>query len=115
MFNKTTLYINWLMLLRAIIFPSYVISIDKWLIRLVPMQAFPAGSGPRDRTTYMFTYLDATPNRPSLEQKLEDYWDLMPPYQVSLSLSFFLSLSLLLTLDYDLYQKNKQGGGIFFM
>jgi len=44
-------------------------------------EAFPAGSGPRDRTTYMFTYLDATPNRPSLEQMLEDYWDLMPPYQ----------------------------------
>ncbi|CAM6028034.1 unnamed protein product [Sphagnum balticum] len=34
-----------------------------------------------DRITYMFTYLDATPNRPSLEQMLEDYWDLMPPYQ----------------------------------
>lgn len=44
-------------------------------------EAFPAGSGPRDRTTYMFTYLDATPNRPSFEQMLEDYWDLMPPYQ----------------------------------
>ncbi|CAM6027860.1 unnamed protein product [Sphagnum balticum] len=44
-------------------------------------EAFPAGSGPRDRTTYMFTYLDATPSRPSLEQMLEDYWDLMPSYQ----------------------------------
>ncbi|KAH8945498.1 hypothetical protein BDL97_12G042500 [Sphagnum fallax] len=44
-------------------------------------EAFPAGSGPRDRTTYMFTYLDATPNCPSLGQMLEDYWDLMPPYQ----------------------------------
>jgi hypothetical protein len=115
MFNKTTLYINWLMLLRAIVYPSYVISINKWLIRLVPMQAFPAGSGPRDRTTYMFTYLDATPNHPSLEQMLEDYWDLMPPYHVSLSLSFSLSLSLLLTPDYDLYQRNKQGGGNFLM
>jgi hypothetical protein len=51
------------------------------------MQAFPAGSGPRDRTTYMFTYLDATPSRPSLEQMLEDYWNLMPLYQVCL-LSF---------------------------
>ncbi|CAN5956964.1 unnamed protein product [Sphagnum jensenii] len=49
--------------------------------QLVPMQAFPAGSGPRNRTMYMFTYLDATPNRPSLEQMLEDYWDLMPLYQ----------------------------------
>jgi len=115
MFNKTTLYINWLMLLRAIVFPSYVISINKWLIRLVLMQAFPAGLGPRDRTAYMFTYLDARPNRPSLEQMLEDYLDLMPPYQVSLSLFFSLSLSLLLILDYDLYQKNKQEGGNFFM
>ncbi|KAH8965292.1 hypothetical protein BDL97_04G110500 [Sphagnum fallax] len=44
-------------------------------------KAFPVGSGPRDMTMYMFTYLDATPNRPSLEQMLEDYWDLMPPYQ----------------------------------
>ncbi len=93
MFNKTTLYINWLILLRAIVFPNYVISINKWLIRLVSMQAFPAGLGPIDKTTYMFTYFDATPNRPSLEQMLEDYWDLMPPYQVSL----------LLSPDYDLY------------
>ncbi|CAK9220239.1 unnamed protein product [Sphagnum troendelagicum] len=29
----------------------------------------------------MFTYLDATPSRPSLEQMLEDYWNLMPLYQ----------------------------------
>eukprot|EP00897_Mesotaenium_endlicherianum_P002101 jgi/Mesen1/1919/ME000144S01047 len=50
-----------------------------------PMQyfweAFPAGSGERDRTTYMFTYLDARPERPSLEQLLDAYWDLMPLYQ----------------------------------
>jgi hypothetical protein len=46
---------------------------------------------------------------------LEDYWDLMPPYQVSLSLSFSLSLTLLLTPDCDLYQRNKQGGGNFSM
>lgn len=50
-----------------------------------PMQyfweAFPAGSGPSDRTTYMFTYLDADPERPSLEELMEDYWDLMPEYQ----------------------------------
>ncbi|KAI3426308.1 hypothetical protein D9Q98_008681 [Chlorella vulgaris] len=44
-------------------------------------EAFPAGSGPGDRTTYMFTYLDAQPNRPSLESLLEDYWRLMPQYQ----------------------------------
>lgn len=30
----------------------------------------------------MFTYLDATPSRPSLEDLLEDYWELMPEYQV---------------------------------
>ncbi|GAQ77784.1 Hypothetical protein KFL_000030600 [Klebsormidium nitens] len=44
-------------------------------------EAFPAGSGPGDRTTYMFTYLDAHPDRPSLESLLEDYWQLMPKYQ----------------------------------
>lgn len=44
-------------------------------------EAFPAGSGPRDRTIYLFTYVDAQPNRPSLEKMLEDYWDLMPDYQ----------------------------------
>jgi lycopene cyclase CruP len=31
-------------------------------------EAFPAASHPTDRTTYMFTYLDAHPDRPSLEQ-----------------------------------------------
>lgn len=44
-------------------------------------EAFPAGSDPSDRTTYMFTYLDADPRRPSLEALLEDYWKLMPEYQ----------------------------------
>ncbi|KAI4305774.1 hypothetical protein L6164_029120 [Bauhinia variegata] len=44
-------------------------------------EAFPAGSGPRDRTTYMFTYVEPRPGSPTLEQLLEDYWDLMPEYQ----------------------------------
>ena len=44
-------------------------------------EAFPAGSGPEDRTTYMFTYIDAHPSRPSLADLLDDYWDLMPKYQ----------------------------------
>ncbi|XP_043693790.1 uncharacterized protein LOC122644234 [Telopea speciosissima] len=44
-------------------------------------EAFPAGSGPTDRTTYMFTYLDPQPGCPKLEDLLEDYWDLMPAYQ----------------------------------
>jgi len=44
-------------------------------------EAFPAGSGPTDRTTYMFTYIDAHPDRPSLEELLEEYWQLMPKYQ----------------------------------
>jgi len=51
----------------------------------LPMQyfweAFPAGSGPKDRTSYMFTYIDADESRPTFEQLLEDYWDLMPDYQ----------------------------------
>lgn len=48
------------------------------------LQAFPAGSGPLDRTTYMFTYVDPQSRCPRLEDLLEDYWDLMPNYQVKL-------------------------------
>ncbi|KAB2022455.1 hypothetical protein ES319_D07G212300v1 [Gossypium barbadense] len=44
-------------------------------------EAFPAGSGPLDRTTYMFTYVNPQPTSPKLEELLEDYWDLMPKYQ----------------------------------
>lgn len=44
-------------------------------------EAFPAGSGPKDRTTYLFSYMDVSPERPSLEQLLEIYLDLMPEYQ----------------------------------
>ncbi|KAI5683277.1 hypothetical protein M9H77_04505 [Catharanthus roseus] len=44
-------------------------------------EAFPAGSGPTDRTTYMFTYVDPQPGCPKLEELLEDYWNLMPHYQ----------------------------------
>jgi flavin-dependent dehydrogenase len=44
-------------------------------------EAFPAGSDQRDRTTYMFTYIDAAPERPSLEALLEHYWQAMPEYQ----------------------------------
>jgi lycopene cyclase CruP len=41
-------------------------------------EAFPARDG---RTTYLFTYLDAHPDRPSLEALFEDYWRLLPDYQ----------------------------------
>ncbi len=41
-------------------------------------EAFPARDG---RTTYLFTYLDAHPDRPSLEDVFEDYWQLLPEYQ----------------------------------
>ncbi|KAI9116766.1 hypothetical protein K1719_012132 [Acacia pycnantha] len=44
-------------------------------------EAFPAGSGPTDRTTYMFTYVEPQPKAPKLEELLEEYWDLMPEYQ----------------------------------
>mmetsp|Transcript_24284 Transcript_24284/g.57884 ORF Transcript_24284/g.57884 Transcript_24284/m.57884 type:complete len:429 (-) Transcript_24284:330-1616(-) len=44
-------------------------------------EAFPAGSHPQDRTTYMFTYIDAEPHRPTLQDLFEDYWRLMPQYQ----------------------------------
>ncbi|PKA57920.1 hypothetical protein AXF42_Ash012459 [Apostasia shenzhenica] len=44
-------------------------------------EAFPAGSGPTDRTTYMFTYVEAKSGSPTLEELLEEYWDLLPHYQ----------------------------------
>lgn len=46
-------------------------------------EAFPAGTGNgKDRTTYMFTYLDPNDTKcPSLESMLEEYWRLMPHYQ----------------------------------
>ncbi|KAK7300378.1 hypothetical protein RJT34_11222 [Clitoria ternatea] len=44
-------------------------------------EAFPAGSGPLDRTTYMFTYVEPQLGSPKLEDLLEEYWDLMPEYQ----------------------------------
>lgn len=41
-------------------------------------EAFPARQG---RTTYLFTYLDADPDRPSLEALFEEYFRLLPEYQ----------------------------------
>lgn len=41
-------------------------------------EAFPADDG---RTTYLFTYGDAHPDRPSLETLFEDYLRLLPAYQ----------------------------------
>jgi lycopene cyclase CruP len=41
-------------------------------------EAFPASDG---RTTYMFSYMDAHPQRLSLEEMFEDYFRLMPEYQ----------------------------------
>ncbi|HBY80686.1 MAG TPA: FAD-dependent oxidoreductase, partial [Cyanobacteria bacterium UBA11148] len=41
-------------------------------------EAFPARDG---RTTYLFTYLDANPQRPSLEFLFEEYLRLLPDYQ----------------------------------
>ncbi|MFB2935489.1 FAD-dependent oxidoreductase [Aerosakkonemataceae cyanobacterium BLCC-F154] len=41
-------------------------------------EAFPARDG---RTTYMFTYLDADPKRPSLEEFFSEYLRLLPEYQ----------------------------------
>ena len=56
------------------------------LVSLTPIQAhsqyfweaFPARDG---RTTYLFTYADLHPQRPSLEQLFEDYWEQLPDYQ----------------------------------
>jgi flavin-dependent dehydrogenase len=44
-------------------------------------EAFPTGSSPSDRTTYMFTYLDARKERPSVAELFDVYWELLPRYQ----------------------------------
>ena len=45
-------------------------------------EAFPAGgAGSSKRTTYLFSYLDAAPERPSLETLLRDYWERLGTYQ----------------------------------
>jgi lycopene cyclase CruP len=41
-------------------------------------EAFPAKDG---RTTYLFTYMDAAPQRLSLEDLFEEYFRLLPEYQ----------------------------------
>lgn len=41
-------------------------------------EAFPAKDG---RTTYMFSYLDSDPERPSLEYFMDEYFRLLPEYQ----------------------------------
>lgn len=50
-------------------------------------EAFPVGEpGVSDvKTTYMFTYMDAEEGRPSLETIMDDYWDLLPKYQTSIT------------------------------
>lgn len=59
-------------------------------------EAFPAGSGLMDRTTYMFTYVDPQPGSPKLEELLEDYWNLMPNYQVIFNLVIHIEIVILL-------------------
>ena len=44
-------------------------------------ESFPAGTSEDLRTTYLFTYVDATPSRPSLTQVFEDYWPMLQKYQ----------------------------------
>ena len=44
-------------------------------------EAFPASASPTQRTTYMFTYMDLDPKRPSVLQIMDDYWRMLPRYQ----------------------------------
>jgi len=57
-------------------------------------EAFPVGIGGKNgmapgesdvKTTYMFSYLDASADRPSLHSFMDDYWKLLPIYQPSIS------------------------------
>ena len=55
-------------------------------------EAFPVGIGRNGnepgssdvKTTYMFTYMDAEKDRPSLTALMDDYWELLPIYQPSI-------------------------------
>eukprot|EP00956_Cyclotella_meneghiniana_P043740 scaffold285663_cov139-Cyclotella_meneghiniana.AAC.2 len=55
-------------------------------------EAFPVGIGRKGaepgtsdtKTTYMFCYMDASEDRPSLASLMDDYWDLLPVYQPSI-------------------------------
>jgi len=57
-------------------------------------EAFPVGIGAEGglkpgesdvKTTYMFTYMDAEKERPSLSALMDDYWKLLPIYQNSIT------------------------------
>ncbi|KAL7528296.1 hypothetical protein ACHAXR_008023 [Thalassiosira sp. AJA248-18] len=56
-------------------------------------EAFPVGIGRNGKepgssdvkTTYMFTYMDASEGRPSLATLMEDYWEQLPIYQPSIT------------------------------
>ena len=57
-------------------------------------EAFPVGIGGSNgmepgtsdvKTTYMFTYMDASEGRPSLSTLMDDYWQLLPIYQPSIT------------------------------
>merc|ERR1712085_32205 len=56
-------------------------------------EAFPVGIGAQGKepgssdvkTTYMFTYMDAEVQRPSLTTLMDDYWKQLPVYQPSIS------------------------------
>lgn len=56
-------------------------------------EAFPVGIGRNGnepgtsdvKTTYMFTYMDASEGRPSLTTLMDDYWTQLPIYQPSIS------------------------------
>ena len=44
-------------------------------------EAFPASASATQRTTYLFTYMDLDPRRPSVLDIMDDYWRLLPSYQ----------------------------------
>merc|ERR1712176_90149 len=54
-------------------------------------ESFPVGISPKNtnatniKTTYMFTYMDAEEYRPSLSSIMDDYWNLLPIYQPSIT------------------------------
>lgn len=80
-------------------------SLSDWLTPLLlpppcgrdDLEAFPASTAPGDRTTYLFHYTDTHPERLSITECFEDYWELCvhPPLLQLLLLPWLLVLSAL--------------------
>jgi hypothetical protein len=77
-------------------------------------EAFPVSIGRNGvtetnvKTTYMFTYMDAEMERPSLETLMEDYWNLLPTSPIDIRAhSSFTKTSLSLSIQVGSAEKKE--------